>query len=174
MVRTCRCASARTCHICQVDRLCSIAAKTRPAVCATKRASTYLVASADGASAVCTIDATASAPSSTAASLCRLIVTPTRRGTSRLCGQVDPGDCLRASGVWHSGSLNREGGMGNRVKGIDCDRPTRRWWLRPVTHPWKRDQAMSQHSMRSLHLICLSRRCSAASESPIGAEDPST
>ena len=27
MVRTCRCASARTCHICQVDRLASITAK---------------------------------------------------------------------------------------------------------------------------------------------------
>ena len=48
MVRTCRCASARTCHICQFERLCSIAAKTRPAVCATQRASTILVASAGG------------------------------------------------------------------------------------------------------------------------------
>jgi len=30
---------------------------------------------------------------------------------------------------------------------------------------------MSQQSMRSLHLICRSRRSSAESESPIGAED---
>jgi hypothetical protein len=40
-----------------------------------------------------------------------------------------------------------------------------------VTHPWKRDQAMSQQSIRSLHLICRSRRSSAASENPIGADD---
>jgi hypothetical protein len=23
-------------------------------------------------------------------------------------------------------------------QGIDCERPTHRRWLRPVTHPWKR------------------------------------
>ena len=38
-VRTWRWASARTCHICQVDRVSSMAASTRSAVCATQWAS---------------------------------------------------------------------------------------------------------------------------------------
>ena len=40
--RWCRCASARTCHICQVDRLCSMTAKVWAAVWETQRASTIL------------------------------------------------------------------------------------------------------------------------------------
>src|SRR5215211_7317596 len=65
--RTWRCASARTCHICQVDRVSSMAASTRSAVCATQRASTIVAVLAGGVRAVRTIDATALPPPNTAA-----------------------------------------------------------------------------------------------------------
>src|SRR4029453_5524985 len=88
---------------------------------------------------------------------------PLAGGTFRQCTR-----CV-AQRIFKSG-----GRYAKQVKGIDCDRPTRRWWLRPVTHSSKRDQATSRQSMRSLHSICRSRRSSAESESPIGAEDPWT
>jgi hypothetical protein len=46
--RTWRWASARTCHICQVDRVSSMAASTRSAVCATQWASAKRGGSAAG------------------------------------------------------------------------------------------------------------------------------
>ena len=51
-VRICRWTSARTCHICQVERDSSITARTWSAVFATQRASAIVAVSAAGVSAV--------------------------------------------------------------------------------------------------------------------------
>jgi hypothetical protein len=106
-VRICRCASARTCHICQVERLFSTTAKMSLAVWATQRASTILVLSAGGASAVRTIDATAPRPPSTAAASLSHVV---------CCSVRDRGSCLasRVSKVACCAKCSASTGVGGR------------------------------------------------------------
>ncbi len=82
-------------------------AKTRPAVWATQRASAIVVASAGGASAVRTIEATASElPNTAAASLYQVV----------RCSARDRGSCLasRVSNVACCARCNASTGVGGR------------------------------------------------------------
>ena len=83
--RRCRWASARTCHICQVERRSSIPASTWLAVCATHRAPVILVAWKGGVSAVRVMDATASSPPNTAEAASIQVAR---------CSERDRGSCL--------------------------------------------------------------------------------
>jgi hypothetical protein len=106
-VRTWRWASARTCHICQVDRVSSMAASTRFAVCATPWASAIRGGSAAGVTAVATIEATALRPPSTAeASFIQVM----------RCSASDRGSCLasRVSNVACWASCNASTAVGGR------------------------------------------------------------
>ena len=105
--RTWRWASARTCHICQVDRVSSMAASTRSAVCATQRASTIVAVLAGGVRAVRTIDATASPPPNTAAASLSQVAR---------CSAEDRGSCLasRVSNVACWARCSASTGVGGR------------------------------------------------------------
>jgi hypothetical protein len=106
-VRRWRWASARTCHICQVDRVSSMAASTRSAVFATHRASAMDGVSAAGVSAVATIEVTALRPPSTAeASLIQVA----------RCSASDRGSCLasRVSNVACWARCSASTGVGGR------------------------------------------------------------
>ena len=106
-VRTWRWASARTCHICQVDRVSSMAASTRSAVSATQCASAMRRGSAAGVSAVATIEATALRPPSTAAASFIQVVR---------CSASDRGSCLasRVSKVACCARCSASTGVGGR------------------------------------------------------------
>ena len=98
------CASARTCHS-PGRAACSMTATTRLAVCATQRASTIVAVSAGGASAVRTIEATASElPSTAAASLYQVARCSAR---DRAC-------------VWRRGSLTSPAGPGATLRPVSA------------------------------------------------------
>ena len=129
-----RWASARTCHICQVDRCSSTAASTRSAVCATQSASADRARSLAGASVPCaTIGRRRSRPPSTAAASARQVAR---------CSASDRGSCLasRVSNVACWASCSASTGVGGR--------PWSRWnwtassprrtlmWARRVDQRW--------------------------------------
>jgi hypothetical protein len=128
-----RWASARTCHICQVDRVSSIAASTRSAVCPTQSASAMRGVSAARVRAVATIEATALLPPSTAeASFIQVL----------RCSASDRGSCLasRVSNVACWASCSASTGVGGRPCSAwnwTASSPRRRLiWARRVDHRW--------------------------------------
>ncbi len=157
--RTWRWASARTCHICQVDRRCLHRGQTCPAVCATQGASAIVAASAGGASAVCTIDATASSPPSTAAASSSQVArcSARERGSclaSRVSRVACWARCIASTGVggrpwsaWNCGGELAAAGLDvgpaggpalvqSRVDADDLpDRPLRRVGAGPLREP---------------------------------------